>query len=201
VTVPVSTVSGSGAAISGPQIEVPSAAYPTILAELLKGECPSQASDIVVVNAGKSAEPIANEVPRFLDRMDEDASEVVLLLGGYNDLLRYGAAGLEPALAAVQTMVIEAKNRGQRVFIATLTPNRPDRERIREIPTSLLLAYNDRIRGIATAEQLVLVDLYPALLAGANTYIGVDGLHPTEIGYRRIAETFYSAVVGNLEVR
>jgi lysophospholipase L1-like esterase len=31
--------------------------------------------------------------------------------------------------------------------------------------------------------------------------IGADGLHPTEAGYRRIADVFLSAIRGALEVR
>jgi lysophospholipase L1-like esterase len=99
-------------------------------------------------------------------------------------------------MAAIAT---EGRNRGARVFIATVTPNRPDRQRT--IPSSVLLAYNDRIRAIAAAERLVLVDLYPALLTAVDSYIGVDGLHPTELGYRRIAEAFYAAIVSDLETR
>jgi lysophospholipase L1-like esterase len=198
VTVPVSTLSEGGGR-SRLQIQVLSAAYPTVLADLLRGECPLQSSEIVVVNAGKGAEPMAIAVPRFLDTVDEQAPEVLLLLGGYNDLLMFGGDGVERAAAAMQTMAIEAKARGERVFIATLTPNRPNRQRT--ISTSLLLALNDRLRSIAAAERLVLVDLYPALLTSVDTYIGIDGLHPTEIGYRRIAETFFAAVVSDLEVR
>jgi lysophospholipase L1-like esterase len=42
---------------------------------------------------------------------------------------------------------------------------------------------------------------HAALLPGVDSYIGIDGLHPTEIGYRRMAETFYAAVVSDLEVK
>jgi lysophospholipase L1-like esterase len=32
-------------------------------------------------------------------------------------------------------------------------------------------------------------------------YIGVDGLHPNEAGYARIAELFFDAIQRELEVR
>ena len=199
VTVPLPGLSDGGEWISRPQIQVLAAAYPTVLGDLLQAHCPSQAHDIVVSNAGKGAEPMFEAFPRFVDTMNLLAPEVVLLLGGYNDLAGLGTDGVERGSAAMRAMAVEAKNRGALVFLATLTPNRPARQRT--IAESLLLAFNDRIRGIATAERVTLVDLYPALLAGADNYIGIDGLHPTEIGYRRIAETFFAAVVNDLESR
>ena len=38
-----------------------------------------------------------------------------------------------------------------------------------------------------------------ALAGNVTTYIGVDGLHPNEEGYRRIAEEFFAAIRANLE--
>ena len=37
-------------------------------------------------------------------------------------------------------------------------------------------------------EGVTYVDLYNPMLAEAATLIGSDGLHPTEAGYRRIAD-------------
>jgi len=34
-----------------------------------------------------------------------------------------------------------------------------------------------------------------------TTWIGIDGLHPNEAGYRRMAELFAEAIRANLEVR
>jgi lysophospholipase L1-like esterase len=39
------------------------------------------------------------------------------------------------------------------------------------------------------------------MLPDAATLIGSDGLHPTEAGYRRIAELFFAAIRADLEVR
>ena len=39
------------------------------------------------------------------------------------------------------------------------------------------------------------------LLPEVNTVIGVDGLHPTEVGYKRIADVFFAAIQANLEVK
>ena len=39
------------------------------------------------------------------------------------------------------------------------------------------------------------------MLPDVFRYIGVDGLHPNEAGYTRIAELFFQAIQANLEVR
>jgi lysophospholipase L1-like esterase len=69
------------------------------------------------------------------------------------------------------------------------------------LATQNILALNDRIRTTAAGEGAVLVDLYQALGTDVPRFIGLDGLHPTEAGYQRIAETFFAAVQANLEVR
>ena len=48
-------------------------------------------------------------------------------------------------------------------------------------------------------EGAMFVDLYNGIMPEVATLIGVDGLHPTEAGYRRIAEVFLAAIAANLE--
>ena len=48
-------------------------------------------------------------------------------------------------------------------------------------------------------EGATFVDLYNAMLPEAATLIGSDGLHPTEAGYRRIADLFFAAIRAQLE--
>ncbi len=197
VTVPLMGLLPS--ALLSPQVVVSDVSYPTVLSAQLTSRYATQNPGLVVVNAGRSAEPVVDALPRFVETYERERPEVVLLLDGYNDLLNRGINAVDGAAAAMAAIAVEARGRGARVFLATVTPNRPDRPRT--ISSAVLLAYNDRLRSIVTTERLVLVDLYPALLAGVDSYIGVDGLHPTESGYRRIAETFFAAVVSDLEVR
>ena len=189
----------STSAFLAPQVVIAEASYPTVLSAQLTARYPSQNPPIVVVNAGRSGEHVVDALPRFIETFERERPEVVFLLDGYNDLLTRGSDAVDGAATAVTAIAVEARNRGARVFIATMTPNRPERQRT--IPSTAILAYNDRIRGASAAERLVLVDLYAAFLPAVDTYIGVDGLHPTELGYRRIAETFFNAVVGDLETR
>ena len=178
-------------------IVVPSASYPTILANLLKARYRDQASQLVVENQGKSGERARDAVPRFQQVFGATRPEVLLLMEGYNDIGAGENGAASGAAAALSAMASEARGRGSRVFIATLAPSRPSRG---SIPTPLLDDFNRRVRAVAAGEGAVLVDIYGALLSDVNAYIGVDGLHPTEAGYRKIAETFFEAIRTTLEV-
>jgi lysophospholipase L1-like esterase len=57
------------------------------------------------------------------------------------------------------------------------------------------------MRRIAELQGVTLVDLYNLMLPDANRYIGVDGLHPNESGYARMADLFFQSIQGVLEVR
>lgn len=201
VTNPVTTVSPQGLAIPWFKLVlVPSASYPTVLEGLLAARYAQQ--HLTMINGGQGGEAAADSttLPRFDELIARHRPEVLLLLDGYNDLLGLGPFGVQESAAAeaMRAMVRDGRNRNARVFLATVTPNRPDGRRA--IPTTRLQSFNDRLRGIAGAEGAVLVDLYAALSGDVNTCIGIDGLHPTEAGYRKMAETFFAAIRSDLEV-
>ena len=85
------------------------------------------------------------------------------------------------------------------MFIATPAPGLPNRSR--SIGEFFLIDYANRMRAVASQEGAVLVDLYVQMLPDAQRYIGVDGLHPNEAGYAKIADLFFQAIQANLEVR
>ena len=66
--------------------------------------------------------------------------------------------------------------------------------RLRSQNVALLESYNAKLRQMSAEEGAVFVDLYTTLLPEALTVIGVDGLHPTEAGYRRIADVFFNSI-------
>lgn len=175
---------------------VPSTSYPTVLQALLAARYTAQ-TNITVTNEGLAGEKASAGTLRFSQALRTHSPEVVLLLHGYNGLTEEG--GASSSEVAVATMAAEARNRGVRVFVATLTPGRPGAARA--IPDGLIQNFNDRMRNLARGEGAVLVDLYSALASNVNTYIGVDGLHPTEAGYRKMAETFLASIQANLETR
>ena len=137
---------------------------------------------------------------RFTGAFAADAPDVVVLLEGYNDFKAAtdDATGIANAAAGIAELAGEARRRGARVFICTLSPGRPGRI---QIPDSAIQAINDRFRQIARGEGAVLIDLYGALLPDVNGNVSIDGLHLTPLGYRRVAETVSAAIRADLEIR
>lgn len=198
VTVPTGAlVLGRGGASR--QVVVPSASYPTVLERTLRGRYSAQASVISVANYGLPGEKVVDARPRFISALNAVRPEVVLLMGGYNDIPSGADGAASGAANEMRLMAAEARSRGMRVFIATLTPSVPGR--FRAISQFLLLDYVQRIRAVAAAEDAVLVDLYQQMLPDAERYIGVDGLHPNEAGYTRMADLFFQAIQNTFEVR
>jgi lysophospholipase L1-like esterase len=197
VSSPVATSSdANGFPSFGLQI-VASAAYPRQLQLLLAARYTQQ--NITVSNFGVAGESATNGAKRFPNVIANARPDVVLLLEGANDLSALGQAGFSTAVAAVESMAKEARFRNARVFIGTLPPPRPGGKNT--ITAATVQQFNTRLASIAAGERAVLVDLYGPMLSGVNTYIGTDGLHPTELGYQKIAEIFNAAIRADLEVR
>ena len=175
-------------------------AYPTVLGQLLSARYTDQT--ITVFNRGLVGEQAWRALSRFTAAFAADAPDVVVLLEGYNDYRVAEAEGtvfgIENAARGISEMAGEARRRGARVFICTLTPGKPGRV---QIPASALEAINGRLRQIALGEGAVLVDLYSALLPDLNANVSVDGMHLTPLGYRRVAETVFAAIRADLEVK
>ncbi len=184
---------------SGKQVVLPEASYPTVLRRLLQTRYSFQADTIVVANQGVSGEKAAEARNRFFAAMTAVRPDVVLLFHGHNDIPSGADGAASTAASEVRIMAAEARLRGARVFMATIVPPRPNGNRT--INSFLALDYANRIRDAAAREGAVLVDLYAALMPDVTRYIGVDGLHPNEAGYARIAELFFNAIRDNLEVR
>lgn len=193
------TAPSSGAGGTSPMVVVSSASYPAQLQGRLRARYPSQAAELAVVNAGRSGELAISGVSRLAQLLANSQTEVLLLLHGYNDLLDFGAGAVSPASAAIDRMAREGRQRGARVFIGLMPP--PIDGRQRSVPDPVVRAFNDRLRDIAAGEGAVVVDVYSALATNVSRYIGVDGHHPTEAGYQRIAEEFLARIVSELEAR
>ena len=194
------TFPGSTAGLTSRKLQVvPSAAYPTVLQRLLRSRYQFQSDQIIVSNQGVSGEKAIEARNRFFAAMNTIRPDVVLLLEGHNDIPGGADGAASGAASEIRVMAIEAKLRGARVFIATPVPARPNGNRT--IQTIFLVDYANRMRVVASQEGAVLVDLYAAMLPDVFRYIGVDGLHPNEAGYARIAELFFQAIQADLEVR
>ncbi len=175
------------------------AAYPNQLTTLLTGRYVSQA--ITMNNEGLAGEVVTESeaFDRFRAALSAQQPQVVLLQEGVNDLHQFGTSAVPEIASSLRRMVVEAKSRGMRVYVGTLIP-----ERLcgcRAFAESLIAPANDQIRGMAAAEGVPLVDLYQAFGGQTSTLLGIDGLHPTEAGYQRMANTFFDAIQGTLEAK
>ena len=60
---------------------------------------------------------------------------------------------------------------------------------------------NDQIKAMAVGEGAVVVDLFQAFGGAPGPYIGMeDGLHPTPLGYEKMAQTFLESIRTSFEV-
>jgi lysophospholipase L1-like esterase len=176
-------------------IVVPAASYPSVLQSLLRATYTAQSAVITVQNGGEPNERILDGNQRFPEVFAASNAEVVLLMEGVN-----GLPGVGPDISTgiMRIMVQRAKNGGARVFVGSMIPQVAGRPR-GTTPVSELLAYNNVLQIMSTQEGVTYVDLYNAMLPDAGTLIGADGLHPTEAGYRRIADLFFAAIQRELQ--
>ena len=181
---------------STPMVAVPAASYPVQLQGLLRARYPGQASEITVANAGAGGERLTAAMLRFEEALNAHRPEVVLLMEGVNDL---GSLGPELSTDILQSMAQQALSRNVRVFLASMLPTRAGGRLSQSVPTLLLM--NTKLQAMAVQKGLVYVDLYDTLLPEVDAIIGADGLHPTEAGYRRVADVFLGAIIGDLEGR
>lgn len=178
-------------------IVVPAASYPAVLQGRLQSTYAGQASAITVINAGEPSERILDGAQRFPGTYDTVRPEVVLIMEGVNGL---PLVGPDISTGVMRLMVQHAKAGNARVFVGSMIPQVPGRPRA-STPVAELLAYNNTLRLMSDQEGVIFVDLYNPMVADAAALIGSDGLHPTEAGYRRIAELFFSAIRAALEAR
>lgn len=178
-------------------VVVPTAAYPLILQGQLAGAYPTQSAVIAVANAGVAGETLLEGRDRFPGALQQVRPEVVLLMEGGNGL---NIVGPDISTDLVAGMARTAQAAGARVFVGSMLPQVSGRPRAL-VPSNDLVTYNTRLQAMSRQDGHVFVDLYNAMLGEAGTLIGVDGLHPTEVGYKRIADVFFAAIKTNLEVK
>jgi lysophospholipase L1-like esterase len=175
-------------------------AYPAALQRILAGNYTAQANTIAVENQGLSRETAVDGVSRLRGVLSRGSYEALLLMDGANDLADRDSRMAQQAVAAMRSMVQTAKGRGLKVYLATLPPQNPNGCcPNRGLSWSLVEPYNDGLRGIASAENIPLVDVFQAFGGDITTLVDFDGLHPTPAGYQRIAEEFYKSIKRTLE--
>jgi lysophospholipase L1-like esterase len=176
----------------------PNDSYPAVLQRRLTTRYRLQGP--VVINDGVPGETASvGGHLRFRAALSFYRPQVALLMEGTNDLLA-GEPGADAALAALRQMVQEAKGRGIQVGLATIPPQRAGGLRGRDRVAAMIPGFNDRIRALAAAEAVVLIDVYAAMKDDLSL-IGVDDLHPTIRGYDVMGGVFFDAVRAAFEER
>jgi len=197
ITVPIAGSISSGTAITK-QVVVPASSYPAVLQRTLQGRYSSQADQIVVSNQGLGGEKAVNARDRYLAALNSVRPDAVILLMGANDIPAGEDGAASSAANEIRIMADEAARRGIRVFIGTPTPGKPGSKQINSF---LLLDYVGRMRQVAAQQGATLIDFYTLMLPDASRYIGVDGLHPNELGYTKMADIVFQALQAAFEVR
>ncbi len=173
--------------------------YPFKLQSLLAGRYATQS--IVMENSGVGAELASvGGQARLPTELSTHQPEVLLLMEGTNDLFVYLEAGVPIGIAALDRMVTEARNRGVRVMLATIPPQRAGGVRNRDRVAAIIPGFNDEVRALAARHSVPVVDVFSAIQPDLQHLIGVDDLHPTPQGYDVITKTFFDAIRVNFEM-
>jgi lysophospholipase L1-like esterase len=176
----------------------PPTSYPFQLQNRLVARYRTQSP--VVLNEGNAGELASGTgVQRFRSVLLAARPDVVLLMEGTNDLL-FGQTGADNAINAIAAMIREAKSQSVRIALSTIPPQRAGGLRHRDAVVRLIPGFNDRIRALAGAEGIPLVEVFNGL-QGDNTLIGIDDLHMTERGYDAMAGIYFDAINANFEAQ
>lgn len=165
--------------------------YPSKLQTLLAATYTNQTMQ--VFNGGKGGERADGSGAR--DRLIQEITayqpQVILLLHGVNDLIagyQNPSSAVAVASGAVEELIEVAHARGVPVFVGNL-PIELDTPKAKGF--ALVVPFNNALQQVALEEGATLVDLYSAIAVGM---LMPDGLHITEVGNQKIAETFYAAL-------
>jgi len=157
---------------------------------------------ITVFNEGVSGNRAQDDLQRLVDDLSAGQPNVLLLMEGDNDLgdlttLTGGAlqAGITKIVNAMEDMVRAAQGRGVVPFVATIPDQRAGATRGQA--AALVAPYNAALKTMIAKKGAVLVDVNAQL---PLSYIGLDGLHPTDDGYEKLAEIFQAALAAVYEV-
>jgi lysophospholipase L1-like esterase len=164
-------------------------------------------SGIVVINAGCLGEPAESTTQcaqdgtcardRLIGKIAIYHPDLVLLLEGTNDLsadpLRAGAS-ISAGVTGVRGLIAAAQSSGARVLVGTLLP---------EIAADLthggapdqVVPFNAQLVPAVLSSGASIVDLYSDIVQDQTDWISpLDGLHPTEAGYREMARVWFNSI-------
>jgi lysophospholipase L1-like esterase len=174
--------------------------YPYKLQTLENARYTSQT--ISVFNGGIAGHRAKEDRARLSDDISQTNPDVLLLMEGTNDIGDYvglsGSAltsGLTTVVNAMEDMVRDTKARGIVPFVATIPAQRAGAQR--GGAAAIIDPYNALLKVMIAKKGATLVDVNAQL---PLSLIGLDGLHPTEEGYQKMAEIFQGALAAVYEV-
>lgn len=173
---------------SGPPVLSTVEGYVPKLARLLTEEL---GEGFVLGNAGVSNESTAEGLDRLDNEIRRFDPDLILLLEGVIDV-NNEAPRFFTAEGNLAEMLRIAQLRQVAIIIGTMPPLNPDGFRTRGAANIPRL--NDIIREEASAKGVLVAD-HEKAFAGDLAGQGPDGLHPNNIGYQIMAETWLEAIV------
>lgn len=173
--------------------------YPDVLAKQLSLRYATQS--FTMVNEGVPNEKAIEGAVRFSSVLSLSLPQVVLLLEGVNDINSAGASAAPGVVSSLRSMIRAARQTGATVLLGTILPERPNACRAYDYLDGVddISTTNTQIRMLAASEGAILVDLHPQFAPQLAAWLGLDGLHPNEMGYAAMAQAFFDTVRPRLE--
>ena len=158
----------------------PDEAYPALLQKRIDAE----GLPFHVVNAGVSGDTSAGGLSRLDWSLEGDVRVLVVALGGIDALRGLPVTELQRNLS---TIIEQAQARGIRVILAGM-----------EAPPNFGQVYSVEFHqaypGLAKKYNVPLVPFLLEGVAGVETLNQRDGIHPTAVGARRLADNVWSVL-------
>lgn len=161
--------------------------YPVRFEQEMELRYPTQVSSISVQNAGVQGE-VTEDGDSRLPTAISAGHDAVIILEGINDL--NNEVPLNTIATNIRDMVQTARAAGKWVILGTLTPVQGSP--FNPSPSSVA-SLNTQIAAIAQQQGAVLVDFF-SVMNGNASYLSADGLHPSNAGYRRMAQLLVDRV-------
>ena len=151
-----------------------------------------------VINRGISGQTTLQMLGRFRQDVIALKPKVVHIIAGANDVAgNTGPSSVDWIVGNIATMIELAKLHGIKVVLGSELPSAHFSFQPHLKPAPILADLNSRLRTLAAAEQVTLVDYFTPLVdadaAFAKRYSD-DGLHPTAAGYAVMAPLAKAAV-------
>jgi lysophospholipase L1-like esterase len=170
--------------------------FPTSLDDQLESAYPGQ--NFTVRNEGKGGAHCASSSERSrLSSLLSSKPGALLLMHCANDLDTGESSNeIGESISGLSRLIDIAKGRNVPVLLASLPGQ--DKDGFREKGYEIVDDFAGAVRSLASSKGVTYVNVYGAI-PNNSSLIGDDGLHLSSSGYRRVAQTFFNAIVSKFE--